>query len=91
MIFALVISLLAAPENANWNRVVAALQLVAEEHHETLELPDADARRQRQQELSQLLSDVALVVPVPDLRAEVEALRQRLVGADYEVAPRRER
>jgi mono/diheme cytochrome c family protein len=82
-VFALL--LCAAP--ADWNRVVAALQLVAEEHHETLEIPDADARQKRQQELAQLLEEVAPLAAAEDVRSQVEALRARLVGADYEVGP----
>ena len=87
MSVALALSLLAAPESSPWNRVVAALQLIAEEHHETLELPDPDARRTRQEQLAQRLGEVAPLVPWPELRAEVVALRGRLVGTDYEVGP----
>jgi mono/diheme cytochrome c family protein len=81
------VALLIAAAPADWNRVVAALQLVAEEHHETLEIADGEARRQRQEELARLLDEVAPVVPSPDVRRQVEALRARLVGADYEVGP----
>jgi high-affinity iron transporter len=83
----LAFSLVAAPQGSIWNRVVAALQLVAEEHHETLELSDPDARRTRQLQLGHRLEEVAPLVPWPGLRAEVEALRGRLVGSDYEVGP----
>ena len=84
---AIALCLLAAPQGSSWNRVVGALQLIAEEHHETLELPDPEARRTRQEQLAQRLGEVVSLVPWPGLRAEVEALRGRLVGTDYEVGP----
>jgi len=87
MSIALALSLLGAAESSSWNRVVAALQLIAEEHHETLELPDPEARRTRQEQLARRLGEVVPLVPWPELRAEVEALRGRLAGADYEVGP----
>src|SRR6266478_61777 len=81
----LALTLLGAAESSSWNRVVAALQLIAEEHHETLELSDPDARRRRQEQLQQRLGEVLPLVPWPGLRAGVEALRGRLVGTDFEV------
>jgi len=79
--------LAAVPDSASWNRVVAALQLIAEEHHETLELQDVEMRRLRQEQLARRLAEVAPLAPSPDVRAEVAALRARLVGEDYEVGP----
>ena len=82
-----VLALLMCAAPPDWNRVIAALQLVAEEHHETLEIPEAAPRQRRQQELAHLLDEVAPLVPAPDVRMQVEALRARLLSADYEVGP----
>src|SRR5205807_2699791 len=88
MSLVLALCLAAAPapgQGANWSRVVAALQLVAEEYSEALELHDRDAARRRQLELAELLERVAALVPAPDIRAGVESIRTRSLGVDYKL------
>jgi len=83
---ALAALLSAAPAgSARWARVVAALQLVAEEYFEALELNDEEATRSRHAALAELLSRTAPLVPAADIRAEVLALRARLATVDYKL------
>jgi mono/diheme cytochrome c family protein len=83
---ALALCLVASPPPArgvDWNRVIAALQLVGEEAVEAFELPEPE-RSRRQQQLSRLLAGAARPVPA-GIRAEMESIRKRLLGLDYEV------
>ena len=83
---ALALCLVASPPRTrglDWNRVIAALQLVGEEAVEAFELPEPE-RSRRQQQLSRLLAGAARPVPA-GIRAEMESIRKRLLGLDYEV------
>jgi mono/diheme cytochrome c family protein len=79
---------LSPQDEAAWNRVVAALQQVVEEHHEALELEDPEASRRRRVQLAGLLDEtsafIAQVGPAaPELRPQVDAIRERVLGIDY--------
>jgi len=82
MSFALAVAVLASPPD--WNRVVAALQLVGEEAVEAFELPEPE-RSQRQQELARRLAGTGVTANARDVSAEVESIRKRLLARDYEV------
>jgi mono/diheme cytochrome c family protein len=88
MCFILSLCLLSASpvlnDRTDWNRVVAALQLVAEEYYEARELPDKEAVRLRQRELEELLDRTARLVPAAGLRAAIRTIRGHLSG-DYEI------
>lgn len=69
-----------------WPRLVAALQLVAEEYFEALELESPEAAHQRHMQLSQLVGEMAREVPGDAaLAAQLSALEQRLLGVDYRI------
>ncbi|HZX95247.1 MAG TPA: cytochrome c [Myxococcales bacterium] len=87
MNFLLALCLAAAPglhEQKDWNRVVAALQLVGEEYLEALELP-ADASSARRRQLATLLEGAAPFAGDAGVRKEILALRDRVLTTDYEL------
>jgi mono/diheme cytochrome c family protein len=81
---------LSPEDEAAWSRVVAALQQVAEEQHEALELDDPDAAQRRIAQLAAFLDQTSALLdrigpPTADeeTRRQVAALRARLQGIDY--------
>lgn len=75
------------PEDARWGRVVAALQLVAEEHTEALELEDPAAVQRRLAQLDRLLErTAALARDSAAEAARIEGLRARVLGRDFTFA-----
>ncbi|HTD26500.1 MAG TPA: cytochrome c [Candidatus Elarobacter sp.] len=80
---------LSADEEAAWSRTVAALQQVAEEYPETLELKDPDASRRRRAQLAGFLGETSRLLArtssAPELPRQVEALGKRVLGTDYRV------
>lgn len=76
-------------QQAGWSRVVAALQQVAEEHPEALELEQTELIPPRLQQLGALLDETALLVArlggssAPEIGERLASIRRRVVGADY--------
>ena len=77
-------------DEAAWSRIVAALQQVAEEYHDALELEDAEAARRRQGQLADFLGETSAAMARigsssadPEAKRQVDALRARVLGNDY--------
>jgi len=68
------------PDDAEWSRLVAALQQVAEEYNDALELDDEVAAARRRDQLVRFLDQT----PVPsEVQRDVAAVRARMLGTDY--------
>lgn len=76
---------LSPEDEAAWSRVVAALQQVAEEYTDSLELEDAKAARRRQDQLARFLEQTAAQLPSADaeIRQRLDGIRARVLGTDY--------
>lgn len=71
-----------APEQEQeWNRVVAALQQIAEEYPEALEQPETAPPRLLQ--LAGLLDQVSAPIADAQARAQLAEIRKRVLGTDY--------
>lgn len=86
LLLALPLASRGSPAPPPWGRVVAALQLVAEEYTEALELEDPEAMQRRRAQLAALLEETAPLVPDPALRERLQALRARADGTDYQLS-----
>ena len=81
---------LSPADEAAWNRVVAALQQVAEEYQETLELEDPQATRRRRAQLAHFLDETSasldhLGAPLAqEIGSGMKPIRARILSTDYQ-------
>ncbi len=76
-----------SPDQQRWSRVVAGLQQLAEEYPEALEFPERTEERlpQLAEFLEQLSAQSASSPADAPIKARIDALRQRVLGVDYEL------
>jgi mono/diheme cytochrome c family protein len=80
-------------EEERWNRVVAALQQVAEEYRDALELRDQEAAQSRKLQLARFVDETSVAAgaiggPLAEqIQRELRPVRARILGVDYHLGP----